>query len=871
MPTIKAIKDDLLSRYKCTKEQSTHLLMNGGCLHIPIEDVKKLYEDLEKNERNPPLVERIGAYSKGFKMFLDVDKQDECKLKPQEIAEQLAEISILFLPEIDNRFTIFKNTEKETYHIIFQFIVTKEICEDIMAIFKRDFKDYNHDETVYNTGLRLPYCIKKQKDVGVYKYYSGYQSDITTMASISYTVGYKLSPFSEEYNTYLEQTETEEFVSKRKEKINKACNKIFNTEDKWQLLEVPGDVSYKIIRDNKICLVNQNYSHDEKAHSCLYVNAYNVVVSCFSHGNRTIKRDTKLMMILGIKPAKFTIKHDVKDVKEIEILEQFNSNIGNSHDDCAKNFYFMYRNRFVCAQEKPSVIWYECRKGKWEKLDGISEIRRVMVEEFLDIYRSLSNIYSEAMDDPVNCPEFLLGQSPEYIGAKLAMIEATILRLKSKGNTDSVINHSMCYFKIEKFIDKLDQKPELLCFGKKTFDLERCEWRETFPDDYSSFACGVSYEEIIAVDDTKKFDELIESIFPLEERRDYFLNRLSDYLFGKNIKEQFSIWTGSGGNGKGVISTILRHAFGDYFYTANVSGITQKRAAANAADPDLANFRGKRIIAYPEPCQGARLNNSIMKSYTGNDTMKARELFCSPIEFNPTFHPYIETNSLALQDIQDDSIPRRLDFISFRMRFVDNPRLQNHAKRDNTIKSTKNMKLFKVCLMKKLLEQWCKLTEEYGDVSHPFPVPETNLKDKKEFLSENDEVKEFIDSVVTVTNNPDNIITAKELYNDYKELLKEDGRRCYIKYGQFTRRLQNTLPVEYKERHRPRINGKQMNYRKCFLNVVRKAYYEDTGEPDDESDDEPDTIDDFYIEKSLKPETEDTYEDFDIPEILITP
>jgi phage/plasmid-associated DNA primase len=339
-----------------------------------------------------------------------------------------------------------------------------------------------------------------------------------------------------------------------------------------------------------------------------------------------------------------------------------------------------------------------------------------------------------------------------------------------------------------------------------------------------SLQCGVSVADLenVTDDQMNEFLKMFISIFPIEERREYFQKRLSDFLYGKNTKETFDIWTGTGGNGKGLLSTVLKGAFGEYFYTGNVSGITSKRrVSSNAADPDVANFRGKRIIQFSEPSQGARLNNAIMKAYTGNDTMKARELYGAPLEFEPTFTPYIECNTFSLQDIQDDSIPRRLNFVKFKVKFVDPDKVVNstQAPRDETLKTDEKMNLFKVCMMKMLIDTWADLTEEYGGVVHRFKVPEINLQDKEEFLAENDEVKQFISERIEITDNEEDILTCKDIYDEYKEMLKDEGIGFKIKKGDFNRRLKNCLPVEYKERHQPKANGKQKNYRQCFLMV----------------------------------------------------
>ena len=144
-------------------------------------------------------------------------------------------------------------------------------------------------------------------------------------------------------------------------------------------------------------------------------------------------------------------------------------------------------------------------------------------------------------------------------------------------------------------------------------------------------------------------------------------------MYGKNTKELFHIWTGTGRNGKGVIAEILRSSFGDYYCYPSVSLITQKMASSTSANPELAKTRGARIVMFAEPEEGSRLNNSIMKQYTGGDELTTRALFCNPFSFTPHFTIILQCNTFQMQDVKDDSIPERLLFMKFKNSFVDEP------------------------------------------------------------------------------------------------------------------------------------------------------------------------------------------------------
>ena len=69
------IKKELLFKYK-TSGKASHTFMNGGKIYIPYNDLPIIYSSLSKNKENPPLTERINAYSNLFKFFIDVDDEN---------------------------------------------------------------------------------------------------------------------------------------------------------------------------------------------------------------------------------------------------------------------------------------------------------------------------------------------------------------------------------------------------------------------------------------------------------------------------------------------------------------------------------------------------------------------------------------------------------------------------------------------------------------------------------------------------------------------------------------------------------------------------------------------------------------------------
>ena len=810
------IKKKLLNEYKTTdKKEATHLLICGGMLKIPPEKLKDVYAELNSYDVLPSIVERVPSGM--FRFFIDSDTET---VDIQDVIDSTDEaFNKMF--NIDNlQYTIYKSKTQNKYHVIYDVLVSKQQALHIVEFVEQGIHD-ELDKSVYNSGLRLPHTLKDKDKSKVYEYYEGVEGNIYDTASILKTENVKVLENTEQYERYLQYREEQkqqqqqhttpaDGVHINNVMIKKILNDIFNVSCNWYV-EKHDEGGYKLTHDGQLCLSDGEHQHTGLNHSCMFINKKVCNVTCFSHGTRKLngrqykKHIENLRRELGLTKTNTTQQEHNKVDLTYDDLNFMKGKMNTTHEDVVCVFHRFYSYKYVCAGETPKPSWYEYKDGLWHDMQGVSSLRKDFTTGLIDIYSSFRcyciNEAENADDDDV-----------EELISMASICDEVILKLKSTGYTDSLCKQAIHHFIHNDFIEELDKYRHLLCFGQDVYDLNKNEWRKTTKEDLCSRKCGITKDEITA-DNLEKLQNIINDIHPDDQRREFFINSLSDLLYGKNTKELFHIWTGTGRNGKGVISEILQKAFGDYYCSPSVSLITQKRASSNSANPELADTRGARIVMFTEPEENSRLNNSIIKQYTGGDELTVRKLFCNPFTFTPHFTPIIQCNTFQMQDVKDESIPARLLFMKFKTSFVDEePTMEWQRKKDSTIKEEGNIKKLAGAMLYLLLQRWKELSP-----NHTFTTPQSIIDDKNEFLDDNNNIKQFVEENIIFTDDTNDILRAKDLLSRYKEWLEDRGERMgRLTLRAFTSRMQKYMP-EYKERYRPYVDGSRTEIRSVFI------------------------------------------------------
>ena len=183
--------------------------------------------------------------------------------------------------------------------------------------------------------------------------------------------------------------------------------------------------------------------------------------------------------------------------------------------------------------------------------------------------------------------------------------------------------------------DDLDNHAELLNCLNGVVDLQTGKLYPADPALLLTQQCRAAYNPNAQSELVEGF---FKSIMPDEETRAGLLRWLGYCLTGEVSEEKFMVWTGPGGNGKGVLGGTLLELNGDYG-----TGLTPRALLKNRNDRDadkattaLNGIELARFALSEELPADAELDCSLVKNLTGGDRINLRRNYGEYRTIKPT-------------------------------------------------------------------------------------------------------------------------------------------------------------------------------------------------------------------------------------------
>ena len=199
-------------------------------------------------------------------------------------------------------------------------------------------------------------------------------------------------------------------------------------------------------------------------------------------------------------------------------------------------------------------------------------------------------------------------------------------------------------------------------------------WRMTFsrghdPSDRITRLAPVLYDPKASA---PQWTKAVEQWLPEEPTR-RFVQRIAGYgLTGNTSEQAFFIFQGLGGDGKSTFVGAVRNVAGDYAATADVKTfLDMGQRSGGDASSDIARLAGEtRLVCTAEPPRGAKLNEGMIKSFTGGAPIAARRLRQEQFEFKPKGKVILECNTRPVIKGDDEGIWRRIFIVLWEVRIT---------------------------------------------------------------------------------------------------------------------------------------------------------------------------------------------------------
>lgn len=297
--------------------------------------------------------------------------------------------------------------------------------------------------------------------------------------------------------------------------------------------------------------------------------------------------------------------------------------------------------------------------------------------------------------------------------------------------------------------EEFDRNPFLFNVTTGTINLKTGELQKHNPADMLTKIAPVIYNPKAK---SPLFEKFLNRIMAGNVSLVKYQQKLIGYALSGSTQEQsIHLHQGQGGNGKSVLINTYKNIFGDYAIQAQAETFEIKNN--NGIPNDIARLAGSRLVIVQETQTGKRLNEALIKSATGGDTLVGRFLHKEFFEFIPAFKIFLITNHRPVIKGQDYAIWRRMHLIPYS---VTIPLSEQDKGLERKLKAE-----FSGILNWAI--EGCLLWQQEG-----LGLPEEVQSATSDYRAEQaDTVHNFI--IDSCKQDVDGRIPAKELYESYQE------------------------------------------------------------------------------------------------------
>jgi len=161
------------------------------------------------------------------------------------------------------------------------------------------------------------------------------------------------------------------------------------------------------------------------------------------------------------------------------------------------------------------------------------------------------------------------------------------------------------------------------------------------------------------------WDKFLQTVTEQNDELISFLQRVVGYTLSGDTTEHCMFFLhGTGRNGKSVFLNVLAYVMGDYGSSVRPD-VLMAKPQGDTIPNEIAALNAVRSVFTIETESGRRLAESMLKQFTGGDTVSARFLHSEFFNFRPQFKIFMASNHKPVIRGQDVAIWERIHLIPF--------------------------------------------------------------------------------------------------------------------------------------------------------------------------------------------------------------
>lgn len=339
------------------------------------------------------------------------------------------------------------------------------------------------------------------------------------------------------------------------------------------------------------------------------------------------------------------------------------------------------------------------------------------------------------------------GHSHEEATMDLKQFKKAQLYVQKAGSVRSITDSARMLLWNGELAPKMDKNPDLLGVKNGVIDLKAGTLRPGRPDDYIATVIDVPYEDC----NTTTPQSFINDLFNQDAEACSYMQRMLGYAITGHASEQvWTIWTGSGSNGKSLLIGTLQKLLEPIWVSMPRETLfdSGRRQTEGGPTPHLLPLINKRIGAREEKVCDAVLNEEVIKQATGGSTITARGCFDKQYHnFTATHLPILVCNSTPPVDVDDAAMLRRIVVVPFNNVYTSHDDALRPYNPDNPHHRFKDTQLEGQLKSPEGLQQLLRWLVDGAKAWYDQglgPQPTLMRDGLSEYINENDKLSDFI-------------------------------------------------------------------------------------------------------------------------------